>query len=324
MLQSYDLIIVGAGPIGLACGIEAQHHGLSFVIIEKGALVNSLYNYPLYMTFFSTSERLEIGGIPFTNVSFKPGRQEALDYYRRIYQKFQLPVRFRERVLEVTDAAGMKRVRTDQGTYEAKHVIIATGFYDIPNRLGIPGEDLPHVSHYYREAHPFTGRRVVIVGASNSASDAALECWRKGADVTMVIRGEAISDHVKYWVKPDIENRIAEGSVKAHFRSQLTAIREGSVSIATPDGPVELSCDHVLALTGYQPDFSFLRACGIRLSEDERLLPTYDPATMETNVPGVYLAGVVCGGMQTHEWIIENSRVHAEMIVGDIVRRANA
>lgn len=323
MEKEYDLIIIGAGPIGMNCALEAQKHGLSYLVIEKGALVNSLYNYPLYMTFFSTSERLEIGEIPFTNVSFKPGRQEALDYYRRIYQKFDLNIHFYEKVEEVKFENNLKKVITDKAEYNCKNLVIATGFYDFPNLLNIPGEDLPKVSHYYKEAHPFTGRKLVIIGASNSSSDAALECWRKGAEVTMVIRGEGISDHVKYWVKPDIENRIAEGSIKAYFHSNLKEVKENSVIISTPEGDVELENDYVLALTGYKPDFEFLKAVGIHLSDDSSMIPQYNEETMETNLPGVYLAGVVCGGMETHNWIIENSRIHAQMITEDIRSKAD-
>lgn len=321
-MNTYDVIIIGAGPIGMACAIEAQRHKLNYLVIEKGALVNSLYNYPLYMTFFSTSERLEIGEVPFTSISFKPGRQDALEYYRRIHQHFDLNIHLYEEVLSIQFNDELKLVNTNQSEYYTKKIIIATGFYDLPVQLNIPGEDLSKVSHYYKEAHPFVGQKIVVVGANNSAVDAALECWRKGAEVTMVVRKGEIHERVKYWVKPDIENRIAEGSIKAHFYSNLTEIKQKSVCISTPEGAIEIENDFVLALTGYRPNFEFLQSCGIELSDDGLFVPKYNPASMETNVPGIYLAGVVCGGMETHKWFIENSRVHAKMIVGDIVSQS--
>ena len=320
-MQEYDVIIVGAGPIGLACALEAKRKKLSYLVIEKGALVNSLYNYPLYMTFFSTSERLEIGEVPFTNVSPKPGRQEALEYYRRIYLHYELNVHFHEKVLSIENVGNSKRIKTTDSEYSSKNVILATGFYDIPNYLHIPGEELAKVSHYYKEAHPYSGQKLVVIGASNSSVDAALECWRKGAEVTLVIRKSEIGERVKYWVKPDIENRIEEGSIKAYFNSSLKSISEKSVLIQTSEGEVEIDNDFVLALTGYRPNFDFLRKCGIELSKDALLLPKYNSETMETNVKGIYLAGVVCGGMETHKWFIENSRIHAAIIVNDILSK---
>ena len=317
-MQEYDVIIVGAGPIGLACALEAKRKKLSYLVIEKGALVNSLYNYPLHMTFFSTSERLEIGEVPFTNVSPKPGRQEALEYYRRIYLHFELNVHFHEEVLSIENEGNSKHIKTTDSEYSSKNVILATGFYDIPNYLHIPGEELAKVSHYYKEAHPYSGQKLVVIGASNSSVDAALECWRKGAEVTLVIRKSEIGERVKYWVKPDIENRIEEGSIKAYFNSSLKSISEKSVLIQTSEGEVEIDNDFVLALTGYRPNFDFLRKCGIELSKDALLLPKYNSETMETNIKGIYLAGVVCGGMETHKWFIENSRIHAAIIVNDI------
>ena len=317
-MQEYDVIIVGAGPIGLACALEAKRNNLKYVVIEKGALVNSLYNYPLYMTFFSTSERLEIGEVPFTNVSPKPGRQEALEYYRRIYLHFDLNVHFHEEVLTIKSKNQLKQIQTSDAVYISKNVILATGFYDIPNYLHIPGEELAKVSHYYKEAHPYSGQKVVVVGASNSSVDAALECWRKGAEVTMVIRKPEIGERVKYWVKPDIENRIEEGSIQAYFNSSLKSISKKSVVIQTAEGEVTIENDFVLALTGYRPNFDFLQKCGIELSQDELRIPSYNTETMETNVNGLYLAGVVCGGMETHKWFIENSRIHAGMIINDI------
>lgn len=320
-IASYDLIIVGGGPIGMACGIEAQRKGLSYLILEKGALVNSLFNYPLYMTFFSTAERLEIGNVPFSCIPPKPGRQEALEYYRNVQRHFNLNIQLFEAVKSINkQPSGRFVVHSSKGWYNAKNVVIATGFYDIPITIDVPGENLPHVRHYYKEAHEYAFKKVVVIGANNSSVDAALECWRKGADVTMVIRKGEINPRVKYWVKPDVENRIAEGSIKAYFYSWVTEIREGELDIFTPDGNVTIDADFVLALTGYRPDIEFLRKCDIAISDDLQCTPQYDPETMQTNVPGLYLAGVVCGGMETHKWFIENSRIHAEMIVGNIVK----
>lgn len=317
----YDVIIVGGGPIGLACAIEAQKKNLSYLIIEKGALVNSIFNYPLYMTFFSTAERLEIGDIPFNCLAPKPGRQEALEYYRNIHRYFNFNIHLFEKVESVLKQEdGSFEIITDKKKYSSSNVVIATGFYDMPLYMDIPGEDLPKVRHYYKEAHEYAFRKVLVVGANNSSVDAALECYRKGAEVTMVIRKNEINNRVKYWVKPDIENRISEGSIKAYFESTLCEIRENEVEIMTPEGKVTLENDFVLALTGYLPDLKFLSDMGIRLSEDERKAPEYNPETMETNVKGLYLAGVVCGGMETHKWFIENSRVHAGMIVNSITK----
>jgi thioredoxin reductase (NADPH) len=321
-MSKYDVLIIGGGPIGLACGIAATKAGLSYIIVEKGALVNSLYNYPMYMRFFSTSERLEIGGVPFMSLNPKPGRQEALEYYFRVAHKFKLNVHLFEEVKEVnrlsTNEDHEFEVVTGKAIYRAKNIIMSTGFYDIPILLNVPGEDLPKVSHYYKDPSYYSFQKVVVVGASNSAVDAALETWRKGADVTMVVRQGEISHRVKYWVKPDIENRIKEGSIKAYFNSAVTAIREREVDIQTPDSKITIENDFVLALTGYKPNFAFLKHLGIQLSDDEKLCPAYNPETMETNVEGIYLAGVVCGGMDTHKGFIENSREHADMIINHI------
>jgi thioredoxin reductase (NADPH) len=321
MNAHHNIIIIGGGPIGIACALEARKAGLDYLILERGCLVNSLYRYPANMTFFSTSERIEIGGIPFVSNNVKPNRSEALEYYRRVAVSNEVNIHLQEAVLAVYPEDGKIIVVSDRQTYFANRVIIATGFYDIPVLLDIPGESLPKVTHYYKEPHFYAMQKVVVVGASNSAVDAALETWRKGAEVTMVIRGEGIGPRVKYWVKPDIENRIKEGSIKAYTHSSLVAIRPEEVDILTPEGLRTIANDYVIALTGYQPDFSFLLRCGIQLSDDDRLQPFYNPETMETNVPNLYLAGVVCGGMNTHIWFIENSRVHAEMIVLDILRR---
>jgi len=322
MTEQYDLIIVGGGPIGLACAIEAQKKKLRYLIIEKGAIVNSIFNYPLYMTFFSTAERLEIGDIPFNCLAPKPGRQEALEYYRNIHRYFNFSIHLFEKVNTVLKLENKSfKITTDKSSYEAKNVVIATGFYDIPNEMNVKGEELSKVRHYYKEAHEYAFRNVLVVGANNSSVDAALECWRKGANVTMVIRKNEINNRVKYWVKPDIENRIAEGSIKAYFESNITEILENEVEIATSNGKVIIENDFVLALTGYKPDLTFLEKMGIQLSDDELKTPQYDPETMETNIEGLFLAGVVCGGMQTHKWFIENSRIHANMIVDYITSK---
>jgi len=318
----FDILIIGGGPIGIACGLAAQKAGLSFVIVEKGCLVNSLYNYPSTMTFFSTSEKLEIGGIPFVTISNKPNRAEALEYYRRVATSRHLPVNLFEEVTSVQKEDDTFNIATSKANYQAKHVILSTGFYDIAVKLDIPGEDLPKVMHYYKDPHYYAMQRVVVVGSSNSAIDVALETYRKGADVTLVIRGSEISQRVKYWVRPDIINRIKEGSIKAYFNANLKAIRKDEVDIETPEGVVTIANDFVMAMTGYRPNFEFLKKMGIVLTED-KYIPHYNPETMETNLTDLYLAGVVCGGLDTHLWFIENSRIHADMIIGDIMEKVN-
>lgn len=313
-----DILIIGGGPIGIACGLKAQKAGLSFVIIEKGCLVNSLYNYPATMTFFSTSEKLEIGGIPFVTINNKPTRAEALEYYRRVATSNNLPINLFEEVTAVKRMNDCYTVTTTKATYTAKHIIISTGFYDVAVNLDIPGEDLPKVKHYYKDPHFFAMQKVVVVGSSNSAIDVALETYRKGADVTLVVRGNEISHRVKYWVRPDIINRIKEGSIKAYFNSNLQAIRKTEVDILTPEGLITIPNDFVMAMTGYKPNFDQLKKWGLILSDD-KFIPQYNPDTMETNLAGLYLAGVVCGGLDTHLWFIENSRIHADMIIEDIV-----
>ncbi|HVY75772.1 MAG TPA: YpdA family putative bacillithiol disulfide reductase [Puia sp.] len=315
-----DIVIIGGGPIGLACGLEAGKAGLDYIILEKGVLVNSLYHYPANMTFFSTSERIEIGDVPFVSNNAKPTRAEALEYYRRIAVSNHLNIHLQERVEKVLPREGFYEVITNRSTYHTAHIIVATGFYDIPNLLGVPGEELPKVTHYYKEPHYYAMQRVLIVGANNSAVDAALETWRKGAEVTMVIRESSIGKRVKYWVKPDIENRIAEGSIRAYFNSELVAIREKEVDIQTPEGLVTIPNDYVLAMTGYQPNFAFLEGLGIELSADSKRHPVYNPETMESNMKNIFLAGVVCGGMDTHIWFIENSREHAKKIIQAILQ----
>ncbi|MFM1969745.1 MAG: YpdA family putative bacillithiol disulfide reductase [Bacteroidota bacterium] len=319
--QDYDLLIIGAGPIGLACGIACTEAGLSYLIVDKGPLVNSLYNYPLNMTFFSTSDRLEIGNVPFISHSPKPTRSEALEYYRRVALHWKLNISLYESIQDVEKENDFFFVRSSKQVYKARNIVIATGFYDLPNLMNIPGEGLQKVHHYYKEAHIYFGQRIVVVGAANSAVDVAMETWRKGADVTMVIRDEQIRESVKYWIKPDVENRIAEGSIKAFFNAHLVEIRPNEVDIQTESGIETIPNDFVLAMTGYLPDFAFLTGIGIQIGEDEFKTPVHDPATMETNVPGVYLAGVICGGLKTNKWFIENSRIHADLIIKDIVSK---
>ena len=315
----YDIVIIGGGPIGLACGIKAKEAGLSYIILEKGCLVNSLYNYPQNMTFFSTSEKLEIGGVPFVSNSPKPTRAEALEYYRRVTLKFNLNVHLFEQVLSVNKLNNYA-IQTSKAKYQSKNIVLSTGFYDLPALMNIKGEDLPKVSHYYKEPHFYAFQKVVVVGASNSSVDAALECYRKGAEVTMVVRAGEIGERVKYWVRPDIVNRIEEGSIKAFFSSRLKEINTDNVIIDTPDGEQIVENNFVLALTGYQPNFDFLKKMGVELSNDESKYPQHNTETMETNQKGMYLAGVVCGGMDTHLWFIENSREHADKIIGNILK----
>jgi len=316
-----DVLIIGGGPIGIACALECKKNNLDYVVLEKGALVNSLYNYPLNMTFFSTSEKLEIGGIPFISNNPKPHRDEALEYYRRVAKSYELNIQLYEKVLSIEKKENLFHIESNKNQYAAKNIVIATGFYDIPNLLNVPGEQLPKVSHYFKEAHPYVMQKTMVVGASNSAVDAALEIWQKGGDVTMIVRGPNIGERVKYWVKPNIENRIEEGSIKAYFNAEIKEIKESEVMISTPEGDITIPNDFVVALTGYQPNLEFLKNMGISLSEDGKYLPQYNPETMESNVEGVYLAGVICGGMETHKWFIENSRIHAAIIASDIVKK---
>ncbi|MDO7743247.1 MAG: YpdA family putative bacillithiol disulfide reductase [Pedobacter sp.] len=314
-MEEYDVLIIGAGPIGMACGINAKAAGLSYVIVEKGALVNSLYNYPVFMTFFSTSQKLEIGGVPFVSINPKPNRNEAVEYYRRVAEKFELNINLFEQVNGVQkEADGSFEVSTSKKKYKVKNVIISTGFYDVPLLMDIPGEQLPKVTHYYKDPHLYAFQDVVVIGANNSGIDAALETYRKGANVTLVIRGPEIGSYVKYWVRPDIENRIKEGEIKAFFNAEVTNIQEDSVTIKTQTETFTLKNDFVIAMTGYQPDFDMLKKLGVTLGDENANRPVYDPETMETSLPGLYLAGVVCGGMDTHKWFIENSRVHADQI----------
>ena len=321
-MSRYDVFIIGGGHIGLACGIAAQKANLKYIIVEKGCLVNSLYNYPVNMTFFSTSERLEIGDVPFMSINPKPRRAEALEYYRRVAKDHQLNINLFEKVTDVKRLDDDSfQIVTSKKNYVSTNIIVATGFYDLPQMLDVRGEELPKVTHYYNDPHYYAFQKVLVVGASNSSVDAALETWRKGAEVTMVVRKDAIGKNVKYWVKPDIENRIKEGSIKAYFNSTITAIYERTVDIQTPDGSITIENDFVLALTGYQPDFNLLKHLKITLSDDEKQCPLYHGETMQTNQKGIYLAGVVCGGFDTHRLFIENSRVHADKIINAIVSK---
>lgn len=321
----YDLIIIGGGPSGLNCGIAAARAGLRFLILEKGVLVNSLYHFPTNMTFFSTSKLLEIGQVPFISHGEKPTRRESLEYYRRIREQFSLPVHTFEAV------TGMNLrpddtyiVHTSKDNYPARSVVVSTGFYDTPNRLNIPGEDLPKVKHYYDDAHPYIGQDVLVIGAANSACDVALETWQKGARVTLVHRGMEISPRVKYWIRPNIENRIAEGSIPAYFQTQVREIRPREVLLEGPNGLFTIPNDWVLAMTGYQPNFPFLRSLGLDFQNGEACLPQYNLETLETHLPNVFLAGVVCGGNQTSKFFIENTRDHGEIIVDQLTARLAA
>ena len=324
-MKQRDVLIVGAGPAGISVAIAAREAGLSHVIVERGSIANSLYHFPVNMTFFSTSEKLEVGGVPFISHGDKPTRAEALEYYRRLVQSNELEV---DAYTEVTHVAaepgGGFTVSTSRGAYAAGAVVLATGYYGLPRKLDVPGEDLPKVRHYYDDPHLYIDQRVLVVGAANSACDVALETWQKGAEVTMAIRGSEIYDRVKYWIKPNIENRIAEGSIKAYFDTTVQAIRDREVDLLTPDGPVSIANDFVLAMTGYRPDYDFLAACGITFDDTDQRAPRLDEDTLESlDVPGLYLAGVINAGLATSKLFIENTRHHGAAIVEDMLRRRN-
>ena len=312
--QLVDVVVIGAGPVGLACAIEAGRVGLTARVIDQGALVNSIVGYPARMEFFSTPDLIEIGGHPFPVQGYKPTREEGLEYYRGVAAREAVDVRLYERVLELDGAQDDFTVVTSRGAHRARHVVVATGFFDVANRLGVPGEDLPKVTHYYREPYPYVQQRVAVIGAKNSAAKAALDCYRHGAQVTMVVRGPALSDTVKYWIRPDLENRIKEGSITAYFDSTVEEIREHSLLLRTPGGPVDLQNDFVLAMTGYRPDYRFLERLGLTFQDDAYRTPVFDEATFESARPGVFLAGTVCGGLKTNRWFIENGRFHAQQI----------
>ena len=317
-----DVIIIGAGPIGLACGVEAQKKGLEYLIFDKGTLVNSLYHYPLNMTFFSTSDKLEIGEVPFISHNAKPTRAEALEYYRRVASHWKLKLNLYESTEKIEKIEDYFQITTPSGNYKAKSLVIATGFYDRPFLLEVPGEDLPKVKHYYSEPHPYFGMELAVVGAANSAVDVALETYRKGAkSVTMIIREKEIGTNVKYWARPDIVNRIKEGSIKAYFEASITSIEEKFVHFKDPKGTHKIDNDFVLAMTGYEPNFDMLEQVGVTFHKDEFRTPKYNSNTMESEAENVYLAGVVCGGYKTNKWFIENSREHAPIIMNAIVSK---
>lgn len=315
-------VIVGAGPTGLACGIELKKRGLDAVLIDKGCVVNSLYNYPTNLVFFTTPELLEIGGLPMTSLNEKPNRTEGLKYYRRCADYFGLNIRQYERVLDVEGSDGAFTVVTDKGRIATRKVILATGYYDIPNRLNVPGEDLAKVIHYYKEPHPYYNHDVLVVGAKNSAAIAALELFWTGARVTLVHRGSEISPNVKYWIKPNIENRIKCGEVKAYFDSTIADIHPDSVVLDTPNGRIAIKNDFVFALTGYRPDFEFLEAQGVQL-DTATGRPVVNGETYESERAGLYLAGVIVAGVHTNEIFIENGRFHGEAIARDIAAKRN-
>lgn len=318
-----DLLVIGAGPTGLACAIEAQRTGLTALLIDKGCLCNSLFHYPSNMTFFTTPELLEIGDIPFSSPNQKPNRNEALEYYRKVAEHYRLDIRQYENVERVDGVDGNFTVHTVDGVsrplkHRARKLVVATGYYDLPNYLGIPGEGLSKVKHYYHEPHPFYGLDVLVIGGKNSAAIAALDLWRHGAKVTLVHRGPEMHRHVKYWILPDINNRIKSGEIKAYFNSNVTNISQDDVTISAPQSAVTLPNKFVFALTGYHPDFSFIERLGVALDESNDRCPVCDPVTLESNVPGIYLAGVIVAGERTNEIFIENGRFHGKLIAGDL------
>lgn len=316
--QQYDVIIIGAGPVGLACAIEARRERLDTLVIDKGALVNSLVGYPHRMEFFSTPDLIEIGGYPFPIQGYKPTREEAIEYYRSVALREALALKLYERVTSATGERGAFTVQTDKAVYRARHIVVATGFFDVPNRLGVAGADLAKVTHYYREPYPYVRQRVAVIGAKNSAAKAALDCYRHGAEVTLVARSASISSKVKYWIKPDLENRIAEGSIRAFFNTTVAAITPEALVLNTPEGRRDIANDWVLAMTGYQPDYAFLESLRLSIGTDAARTPFYDETTFESSRPGVYLAGTVCGGLNTGRWFIENGRHHARQIARHI------
>ena len=322
----FDVLVIGAGPTGLACAIDAQRAGFSVVLVDKGCLTNSLFHYPAHMTFFTTPELLEIGDMPFSSPNQKPNRNEALEYYRKVAEHYALDVRQYETVDGVTGSDGDFTVHTTDRferaiAHRARKLVIATGYYDLPNYLGIPGEDLSKVKHYYHEPHPYYGLDVVVIGGKNSAAIAALDLWRHGARVTLVHRGAEMHRHVKYWILPDINNRIKNGEVTAYFSSNVANITEDEVTLSTPNGEVTQPNHFVFALTGYHPDFGFIESLGIHLDDANARCPVCDPATLESNVPGIYLAGVVVAGERTNEIFIENGRFHGDLIAKDLATK---
>tara|TARA_R110002124_G_C8890082_1_gene509098 strand:+ start:209 stop:1168 length:960 start_codon:yes stop_codon:yes gene_type:complete len=312
------VIIIGAGPIGLATGIQLKRKNIPFKIIEKGCLVNSLFNYPTNMTFFSTADRLEIGDVPFISHGPKPTRSEALEYYRRVAESFELPIHLYETVETLEGEDGSFTVTTDKEVYKAEKVVVATGFYGSANMMGVPGEELPKVKHYYDEPHPYAWQKVLVIGGGNSAVDAALECYRAGAEVSIAVKYDTIKPSVKYWVKPDIENRIKNDEITGYFNTEIKKITEKEVILTTPSGEKTIKNDFVLAMTGYHPNYDLMEKFQIELTDDEKCMPVYKEDSLETKRKGVYVAGVVCGGLDTSRLFIENSRVHANQIADHI------
>ncbi|TVR84942.1 MAG: YpdA family putative bacillithiol disulfide reductase [Saprospirales bacterium] len=320
-MKQLDVAIIGAGPIGLSVGIAMEKAGLEYCIFDKGCLVHSLYNFPDKMTFFSTSRLLEIGGVPFISHSEKPTRDESLEYYRRVVGHWRLKLSLYNPVNAIKGIDGHFTLNTQEGPFRTRKIVLSTGFYDRPRLMNVPGEELSKVRHYYKNAHPYFGKKVLVVGAANSACDVALELWRTGAEVTMAIRGDAISPRVKYWIRPNIENRIKEGSIKAYFQTEVMSIHPDSVILKNDSGEFSLPNDFVLAMTGYVPDLEFLRSCGIAVDADPDKIPECSDNSRETNVPGIYLAGVICGGLLTSKYFIENSRHHGDLIAEDILNK---
>ena len=316
----YDLIIVGGGPTGINIGVEAKKAGLRCLIIEKGLLVNSVFHFPANMTFFSTSKNLEIADIPFISHTDKPTRREALEYYRRIAESYRLDIHFYEAVDRVVKEEGRFQVHTSKACYNALNLVVATGFYDKPRMLNVPGEDLSKVKHYYDGAHPYVGQKVLVIGGANSACDVALETWQKGAEVTMAVREPELYHKVKYWILPNIKNRIAEGSIPAYFNTSVKEIKPHEVVLDTPSGQVILANDFVMAMTGYMPDYELMERLGVPISDDEFRKPIFNEATLETSVEGIYVAGVLVAGSLTNKLFIENTRHHAKLIVEDICK----
>ena len=319
-----DILIIGAGPIGLACGIEAKKNDLDYLIIDKGMLVNSIFNYPVNTTFFSTSDKLEIGDVPFISHNVKPTRTEALEYYRRVCDSWNLNLDLYNEVLDIKNKKSHFELNTQNGIIKSKRIVICTGFYDIPYLLNIPGEELDKVLHYYNESHPYYQMNIAIVGAGNSAVDVALDTYRKGAkSVTMIIREKEIGKNIKYWVKPDIVNRIESGEIRAHYESELIEIKEKTIIIKSSNGQKEIENDFVLAMTGYQPNYNILKKLGVKINNDEFKTPIFNESTMETNVNGVFIAGVICGGLKTNKWFIVNSRDHSKKIISSISKNSS-
>jgi len=323
-----DVVVIGAGPTGLACAIEAQKAGASVLVIEKGCVVNSIYHYPAQMTFFTTPELLEIGDIPFPCAHQKPNREEALQYYRRVAEHYRLRIHQYERVLRAEGEDNKFRVITADRygashEYRARKLILSTGYYDLPNHLGVPGEQLPKVMHYYADAHPYYDTDVVVIGGKNSAAIAALDLWRNGARVTLVHRGPGLHKHVKYWILPDLENRIRDNQIMAHFNTRVVEVLPESVMVESPEETFEIKNDFVFALVGYHPDYEFLKSFGIELLGEHRR-PACDPETLESNVPGIYVAGVIVAGSRTNEIFIENGRFHGKHIADDLRRKLSS